>query len=177
MCSAAGRLLAIAFLATAACVPHTAEAAPDEIVPCAAPPGPFDFYPPSGFSANDEALVRLAVDKWNAATNPDHQIRFNETSSRRILFWPPADPGLTGQYSRLGVVFIRPGVIYVHELSLHEIGHSLGLDHVPFPGSVMCGSPERDPALAVPNIDCGPAPGPDHFSGHDLDEARRVGAR
>lgn len=113
------------------------EAAP---VVCAAE-GPFAFYPPPEEIRPD---VERAFAAWTKVAATDHELTVSPLGHQRIVLWPPSVEGFTAQWSPDGIMFVRPNLPDVYERVLHEAGHALGMEHVPFPGSVMCAN---DPPL------------------------------
>ena len=141
-------------------------------------PGPYEFYPPSGFTPAHEQEIRAAAAKLNAITDEHHQITFSERGTNRILAFNPEPLPvgyLTGQWlSAYGVMLILPGTSPVYGVALHEFGHAVGMEHIASPGSVMC-SQTKAPSEDVSSGWCGSASATE-LSGDDKIECVRVGA-
>lgn len=169
----AGLLLAGASLA--GCATTAAPVVPLDTVYC----GPADdrvFYPPSGFTPDEDADIRRAADEWSA-----HLARpfvFSLNGWQRILSWYP-QPLPSGRYvgqwlADLHVMVILPGEAHVYEIALHEFGHVLGLEHVSSRTAVMCGEDKAPSPELAPGW-CGDTR-PTKLTDEDITEGRRVGA-
>lgn len=144
---------------------------------CPPPPGPYEFYPPSGFIDEHIVAIKAAAAELDKNTNADHKITFSERGTRRILAWypEPLPRGyLAGQWLwSYGVMLIRPGETEIFGISLHEFGHALGMHHIASPGSVMCGQDKAPPG--APDGWCGPSSATT-LTADDRRECARVGA-
>jgi hypothetical protein len=111
----------------------------------------------SSFSDHEQSSVRLAADSWNAIAS--HKVTFNSDADWLILRADTTGGSLGLEQASRHLIRISPLTPddQVYAVALHELGHALGLGHVPT--GVM------DPIHQTMV-----------FSDDDMAECRRVGA-
>lgn len=101
------------------------------------------FYVDKGFADGDKAAIYQALHEWRRALAKVADVRVHEDPRKdaRILVtlghWEPEEEGqilgvtsdLKGRMIRLDVEAINSNNLDFRQVTLHEIGHALGVDH------------------------------------------------
>lgn len=132
----------------------------------------------NGFTEQKKSVVEAAAVKWSEIASRDF-VR-GEDGWTVVPFTPDRTKGYIGQaIGDIKLILIDPELVVpddmkLYRVSLHELGHALGMDHVPESGNVMCGHPSRPGAdYGPPDLECGDIPL--EFGPGDRRELRRIG--